>query len=565
MVSGPGIVLLNVFALCLLLVCLRYGIHRERNDVLVWTRPYSASTVGFSFLNLENSISRHVWNQLVAAGGLLVGGLTFIAFQLHERHLRHASGRRSVDRRKSRDRKLPLLSRPPTRRSNAEGCLSLNSATLFGLILSSVLASTAAVAALGMNLRPFSASSPIPKQRTRDLRSQVQFVPSTDMTAIVYQSALLRAVSATSGRFSTSNNHAIDNRPPRIGCANYPDLRTRGVGVKPAGVAEAGPLNLLAPGLIIHSLQGVTMGTNMSAVCRDESSDWSGKHKQVSPLRYESTFSRHQTDGTEDPAPRRLTMAFRDPGEVVLRSWLEDSGEDDPPRLRQMFVLSRIGRRTGDSTYTEKDAAVCLGVAVLACDYSGQDVRHLIRVNGDSSPITFLEELGAANELSWSDMRPAARAISSVIENGLPGGGNGGVLMAGLAHGGLRGFSEFAKVDKGRLLEEILTDAAQGYFSVWRQRVEWWSVGSNKATPDGWVKGLALRVGGGGWFWVGIMAVLTSLPLVALFRMARAWDRTGELLLSEICSDDGLSEDEDQAMFITQLAPKHDSPPAYSD
>jgi hypothetical protein len=559
MPSGPGIVLLNILALCLLLLCLRYGIRRERNHTLVWTLDHGASSVGFSFINLENIISRHAYNQIVTIGGCLLGGLTFIAFRLYERHLQNAAQRFTAERRWARDGKRPRNSRTATQRSVPEHGISLDGTTLFRLVGTCLLGSLAVDAALGVSLRAFSTGSPLHQINTRDLARSPGFVPSVDTAAIIYQSALLRTLDIT----GAYGNLAIDSRPPRIGSASYPTLRTRGVGVDPAGVARTDFLNRLAPGMTIHSLGGVASGTNISAACRDEIDAWHWKRRRLSPARYEIRLT-HGADSGEDPASVTLTMAYADAREMVLRTWLDD---DDGPVLRQMFVFSQLHRKMDDpnDTEDEDEQAAHQQLVVIACEYTGHDASYLVRVPTDGSPISFLEDRGQGSALSPADVRPAAQAISGALGAGLTGAGDAAVLLAALFDGGHRGHDWGSDGSFERLLGDVLTDAAQGYYSIWRQRVEWWSVGSNKATADGWVRGRALRAGGGGWFWVGVTAALAALPSMALFRLVRTWDRTGERLLADIGSDDGLSEDEDQALFVERLAPRRNRPPPYSE
>ena len=580
MALGLRAALLNIVASGLLLIGLRFAVLFESTVVLVWKEGFGGDSVQLSFVNLENYVDRHVWNQILAAGGVLVGGLAFVAFRLHERHLRH-----SLDCRKSRGRGLSLLARPPTQRSNAGGGFWLDGASLFRLAVASILASTAAVSTLGMHLRPFSTGSPIPQQRTQDLRHifygqregtpDIQ-VPSTDMAAIVYQSAFRRTVGATGDRSTfpgrskpSAADYVIDSSPPRIGWANYQDLRTRGVGAYPARLADTYPWHLLAPGLTFHSLEGFTVGTNISAECQDETMFWDWSYEQVVPLRHENTFV-HRFEVTQRSRQRVVTIFQSDPAEIGIQTWLDDNLAlgGVPLSLRQIFVLSRIDHKMGDSPYM-KDLVRFPSVRVVACKYVGRDIRHRVSLGGLGTPIKFLEELEPLGELSPLDMDSAAKAINRVIGPDLRSGGDGGALMAGMTHGGLQAvlWLNSVEVDMENLLEEILTDAAQAYFSVWRQRAEWWRQPDNIQASGGQVTGLALRVGGGGWFWVGIMAMLTAMPLVALFRLAQlvGWDPSEGSLQSDSSSEDGLSEDENQAMFIMQGAPKYECPPAYSD
>jgi len=275
--------------------------------------------------------------------------------------------------------------------------------------------------------------------------------------------------------------------------------------------------------------------------------------------RFDATNLRGQTVSTYQ----------RDPAELGIHTWLDRFAEEGiSPRLRQMFVLSRIDHKTPDM----EDVLMYPSLRVVACEYSGRDIRHRVRIRRADEPIRFLEELEPLDELSWSDMVPAATAIDRVIGQDARGGGDGGALMAGMTHGGLQTALWFDSVEVNieRLLEDILTDAAQSYFSVWRQHAEWWSQPHRNDVANGQIghiTGLALRLGGGGWFWVGVMAALTALPLVALSRLARParWDPDREYPLSEISSDDGLSGDEDQVMFTMQGVPKCEYPPAYSE
>jgi hypothetical protein len=226
--------------------------------------------------------------------------------------------------------------------------------------------------------------------------------------------------------------------------------------------------------------------------------------------------------------------------EIAIQTWqgsdtdflfgyqLSDFDLPGPDVLHQHFIIARLNHTWDDDANAMR---VDPQVTVLDCVYSGSDVKHFVSVSDQATPIEFLRspEPEVLADLTSSDMEPAAVAIDLVLsgQNRDQGArsGDGGAMMNGLEHAGLQRrlyesrFTTKPEIDFATLIEAILTDAAQAYFTLLRQSGECW-LGSYTDAAGGELRGRALRVGGRGWVWIAILAVLAAVPLVALVRTA---------------------------------------------
>ncbi|KAH8895770.1 hypothetical protein GQ53DRAFT_32936 [Thozetella sp. PMI_491] len=588
-------VLLNLAAAVLLATALGFGIFLNHNVVLVWDREGCGVVLGVSLVDLERYFDRNIWNFMFGCGGSLFGALVYVSFAVHERYLHDVTRRRGL----RGEPQLPFLVRPMTRAPRPtvddKAPFRLGGSSLMKLSLFSALTCVASLATFGMNNVPFSVSSPMPKLLTRDISAwtyqpvnrELPQVSSSDMMPLVYRSAYMRTLDKIQGdklRRPQSTLYRVDSPPLRVGQGWFPDLRTRGIGAHEAPFTpRTYPWSMLTKGWTVTSFSGVVIGTNITATCKKstDESNWKWTHSVVpsdAAARKMGFQYRFEVAGTVPGYRDGLTVFIPENAEIGMKTWQDVLRDSESKILRQTFVIARLVRATQGADPENPYNRVVPQLVVIECLYLGSDVPHFIALNEPTAPVEFLKELEPVAQLAFEDMQPAATAVNLALgRDGLEAGargGDGGALMDGLEHAGIQTYlrdlhkAKRDDIDMVRLLEDILTDATQGYFTLRRQGAEGYSGPYDKDWSGGELTGRALRVGGGGWLWVGIIGLLTAMPIVALTRivllacLVPAWDANN---ISPLLLDDDLNDDEQRYIERRRLGLEDDDLPPYQD
>jgi hypothetical protein len=555
---------LNIFSLICLYTALQSSIQLKTDTVLIWNDRWYGSTPYNKFTSLERHFHRDIWNQLITAGAILLGSLTVYAFQLHERYVHIL-----VQQKPSAARVLPHI----LQSSHATGQgLNRGLSPLLQFAIVTVAGSIAASLALGMHLVPWTVVSPIHKTLTNQLRpifydapdTNFPQVPTADLISAVYRSIYLRAAGAagTTDLPSVRQLHRFKDHNIRIGDTIYPNASTLGVGISLSSLRRSPDFEVMAPGFAFISLNATVVGTHAVAKCKDMTSDWTWQ-----TARYEVIFE--SKDVRRSPAVS--VVRYHQEDNIAMSTWLEGWNRLDPSDmavpLRQMFAIIRCNE---SNCYNSPPSS--LEALVVECNYTGHDRLQSVTLSGPNEPIQFGEDKGIIADLRREDLAPAATAISLLMgRETSKWGGDGNILIEGLTQSGYflqSNAGDKRTADFVRLLENVLTDTVQTYFTLLRQESEIWRLPFRSEETEGTITVVVLRVGGRGWIWVTIIASLLTLPLVSLVRLTIAWYHVYHTLERlELVADfeDSALSDGDDDTFLPQLLSKGEKfSPSYS-
>src|SRR3569833_1344229 len=379
---------------------------------------------------------------------------------------------------------------------------------------------------------------------------QVDVALDADLEPVIYRSAWLRtaiALNLTDDRIPDDSLNP--NAPPpyadgpgRVGHVVYPSMRTGGFGLnthmldipgfpKYAPLPPGGdPLERRpflgvayshASGPRFVSLDAVVMRTNISVDCADDSAHWSLGLEYESDLMRIFKGERHPRRGGFRENYFVIRHLRTDPI-MRMTTWTQavDNPEGASKSVHQIIVLTFIDAcGTGDRAL------------VLDFRYGGNDVIQKAEVTDPSKPIVPGDQFIPSDELSYWVLWAAAKRIDTLLGL-LPtmGRGDGGAVAKAMVAAGIdkamRGGpypgDDPLTADMAPLLSDILTDAAQGFYSLMRQGFEVDIRNRDRETPLGHstLRYISKRIGQGTWFGPGMLLISWALCLVSCARCA---------------------------------------------
>lgn len=525
---------LNTVSLLCLLTGIYYSVQFYRKPLLAWDVPLHLSYQKIGTVRHSRSLARYdadLWNNAVQICGGVIAAITVVAFQ------RHRNGRAQQT---TQPISGPRSRRPPGSVTSSiwgRFGLSLNSKMGLSTILACVgIGAGVSSRLLGIHTATWTTTSPIGAVSTAAITAELTRVPAAtpwDMSSVMLRSAFERVVSQiTHGREVTHRylrRHLMDGEGVRVGTTVYPSIRTHGVGVAPAPWERKG-YRVPVDHARVLAYEPVVAATNVTVQCSDSTEDWAWGYEV------------HEFASTEEPdQPNTIVHRFhvspkidwhsRGPNRTAtyidwqnefsnLETWraLKKGGDEpedtDNAELHQLFLFTNV-----DPIHHVPK------IILLDCLYGGVDVIRKVTMTSPLEPISIGDVISTKDALNVEDLYPATFAIESAL------GRDGGAMIAGMAAAGMTSLETWDHLMRGRtlelneLLEHILVDTAQAYFSLvrqWREEAQFFSW--PRDVPAGHLTATTKRLGWDGSAGLGavvLLGLLALLPLTALTNLSR--------------------------------------------
>jgi hypothetical protein len=377
-------------------------------------------------------------------------------------------------------------------------------------------------------------TSPIGAVSTAAITAELTRVPAAtpwDMSSMMLRSAFERVVSQKAYGLEVSHSylsrHLRDGEGVRVGRTVYPSIRTHGVGVAPALWERRGYRVPVDQGRVL-AYEPIVAATNVTVQCSDSTEDWACGYEvnefasteepdQPNTIVHRFHFSPKIDWHTRGPN-RTVTYVDGNKG-FNLETWQalkkdsDDPGHADNIEVHQIFLFTNVG-----------PISRVPKVILIDCLYGGVDVIRQVTMTSPLEPIFIGDVIDTKDALDMEDLYPAA----SAIENAL--GRDGGAMVAGMAAAGMTSLEMWdylrgRTLELNELIEHILVDTAQAYFSLvrqWREEAQFFSW--PREVPAGHLTATTTRIGWGGSAGVGgmiVLGLLALLPLTALTSLSR--------------------------------------------
>jgi len=376
-------------------------------------------------------------------------------------------------------------------------------------------------------------------------------VPDVELAPVLQRSAFIRTAILTGLNDTQMGDDSLivpfQDGPGRVGNAVYSSVRTGGLGIvlpRKNGVPQL-PTSRFGSvaGLEFQRFEAVVTRTNISASCLDVTGDWKWEHgmlmensqdgagsievpihrfKVKKPLAGKGVRDYHVV--YQAGPPHGLNMR--------LLTWMNESEVPDytrPEGISQIFSLFFVAANT------EYD------VAVIDCTYTGKDVMQKATVTNWDMPIVLGEEETVADDLDYWSLWAGASRISRLLAPKNPdGAGGGGIMFEAMLSAQLDaaignhtlGHRRAALQTLPSLLGDILTDTAQGFYTLARQKLEtgWQNKEADPALGHSVLYYTVLRVGGGSWLAVVVLLSFLATTLWFTVQAGLTWkrDRLGQ-------------------------------------
>ncbi len=523
---------LNIAALLCLMTGIYYAVQFHNKPLLAWDVPLHLSYQKIGTVSHSRSLARYdpsLWNHAVQICGGAIAAITLVAFQ------RHRDGRAQWTGQPT--------SGPSSRRSLSSVTASPWSAFGFNfggkMGFSTILACMSIGAGvfsslLGMHPATWTTTSPIRAVSTAAITAELTRVPAAtpwDLSAVMLRSAFERVVSQKPHGMATTHHyltrHLTGGDGVRVGRTVYPSIRTHGVGVAPVPWERKGYRVPVDQGRVL-AYSPIVAATNVTVQCSDSTEQWGWGHEV------------HEFASTEEPnQPKTVVHRFhvwpkvdwhtRGPNRTAiyvdadktynLETWEALKKEGDEPSDANNMEVHQIFLFTNVNPITLKPKVI-----LIDCRYGGVDVIREVTMTSPLEPISIGDVMDTKGALDMEDLWPASQAIESALRR------DGGAMVAGMAAAGMTSLEVWDYL-QGRtfelhgLIEHILVDTAQAYFSLvrqWREESQFFSwprevaPGSLTATTKriGW-DGFA------GWRGMIVLGIFALLPLTALLELSQ--------------------------------------------
>ncbi len=519
---------LNTLSLLCLLTGLYFAVQFHKKPLLAWDVPTHLSYQKIGTVVHSRNLARYdadLWNHAIQICGGVVAVITLLAFQ------RHRNGQTQWT--------AQPASGPRSRRSTSSGWsrLGFDFSTKMGP--STILACMAIGAGvfsrlLGIHTAIWTTTSPIRAVSTAAITAELTRVPAAtpwDMSSVMLRSAFERVVSQKPHGLAVTHSyltrHLTGGEGVRVGKTVYPSIRTHGVGVAPAPWERRGYRVPVDQGRVL-AYAPVIAATNVTVQCRDSTEDFAWGHEvhefpsTAEPDQPNTVIHRFHFWPKTDwytRGPNR-TVTFVDAGKPFkLETWQAFKRESDDPEhvdnldVHQIFLFAKIG---------PIDHVPELNL--IDCLFGGVDVIRQVTMTSPLESISIGDVMDAKDALDFEDLNPAAAAIEDAL------GRDGGAMVAGMAAAGLTSVEMWdyfhgRTLELNELIEHILVDTAQAYFSLvrqWREESQFFSW--PRDVPAGHLTTSTKRIGWDGGAGVGgivVLGLLALLPLTALTSLSR--------------------------------------------
>ena len=517
---------LNTLSLLCLLTGLYFAVQFHKKPLLAWDVPTHLSYQKIGTVVHSRNLARYdadLWNHAIQICGGVVAVITLLAFQ------RHRNGQTQWT--------AQPASGPRSRRSTSSGWsrLGFDFSTKMGP--STILACMAIGAGvfsrlLGIHTAIWTTTSPIRAVSTAAITAELTRVPAAtpwDMSSVMLRSAFERVVSQKPHGLAVTHSyltrHLTGGEGVRVGKTVYPSIRTHGVGVAPAPWERRGYRVPVDQGRVL-AYSPIVAATNVTVQCSDSTEQWGWGYEV------------HEFASTEEPdqpntvvhrfhvwpkvdwhtrGPNRTATYVNADKQYNLETWEALKKDGDEPRHSNNPEVHQIFLFTNVNPITHKPKVI-----LIDCLYGGVDVIREVTMTSPLEPISIGDIIDTKGALDMEDLYPMASAIEDAL------GRDGGALVSGLAAAGMTSLEVWDYL-QGRtfelheLIEHILVDSAQAYFSLvrqWREEAQFFSwprevaAGSLTASTNriGW-DGIA------GWRGTAILGLLALLPLMALLEL----------------------------------------------
>ncbi len=505
---------LNILSLLCLLTGIYLAVQFRNKPLLAWDVPLHLSYQRLGAVSHSRSLARYhpdLWNSAVQICGGVAAALTLVAFQ-HSR-----------DDGQARRTSTPL-------RFNLRGNPGLGAVlvwTTIGAGVSSVL--------LGMHPGTWTTTSPIRAVSTAAITAELTRVPAAtpwDMSSVMLRSAFERVVSQQAHGLEVTHrylsHHLMPGQGVRVGRTVYPSIRTHGVGVAPAPWERSG-YRVPVDQARVLAYEPIVAATNVTVQCSDSTEDWAWGHQvrefpsTEEPDQPNTVIHRFQLWPKKDWHTRgpnqTITYINGANGLLKLETWqaLKKGGDErhhaDNMEIHQIFVFANVD----PINHVPK-------VILIDCVFGGVDVIRQVSMTSPLEPVSIGDVMDTKDALDMEDLYPAGAAIEKAL------GRDGGAMVAGMAAAGMTSLEvwEFLRdrtLELNELIEHILVDTAQAYFSLvrqWREEAQFFSWPGQ--VQAGRLIATTTLIGRAGITGVGAMVVLGLLalfPLTALTKLSQ--------------------------------------------
>jgi hypothetical protein len=406
---------------------------------------------------------------------------------------------------------------------------------------------------LGMHPATWTTTSPIGAVSTAAITAELTRVPAAtpwDMSSVMLRSAFERVVSQKAHGLEVTHSylsrHLRDGQGVRVGRTVYPSIRTHGVGVAPAPWERRGYRVPVDQGRVL-AYAPVVAATNVTVQCSDSTEDWAWRYEvhelagapaeEQQPDQPNTVIHRFhlspKTDWHTRGPNQTITYLHGNKG-LNLATWQamkKTNKDDDDPgpgdgdntEIHQIFLFTNVG-----------PINLAPQITVIDCLYGGVDVIRQVTMTSPLEPISIGAVMDTKDALDVEDLYPMA----SAIENAL--GRDGGAMVAGMAAAGMTSLEMWDHLGNGNgrttlalseLIEHVLVDTAQAYFSLvrqWREEAQFFSW--PREVPAGHLMATTKRIGWDGSSAAGlggmiVLGLLALLPLTALTSLSRGMVR----------------------------------------
>ena len=525
----------NIISLLVLLVGINYAAQFQRKPLLAWEAPLHLSYQRIGTVSHSRVLALYdaeLWNLAVQVGGGIIAAITVVTF---------LRGRR--------DGPAPLRKANPrmkTVQDIAGGRFNINFNSKIGLstILACIsLGSQLFSNLLGMHPATWTTTSPIRAVSTAAITAELTRVPAAtpwDMSSVMLRSAFERVLSQKGhGALDITHRylsrHLQEGEGVRVGKTVYPSTRTHGVGVAPAPWERRGYRVPVEQGRVL-SYEPIVAATNVTVQCVDATEDWGwgyevhqfpSTQEPKQPHTIAHRFHVYPKENWKTRGPNRTVTYFDDDEAPNLETWMAlrrhgtDSESANDMQIHQLFLFTNV-----DPIHRQPQ------IIMLDCVYGGVDLIRQVVMTSPLAPISIGDVLDTKGALDMEDLYPAASAVETSL------GRDGGAMVAGMAAGTMTSlemweYLEHRTLKLHELLENVLVDTAQAYFSLvrqWREESQFFSWPRDVA--PGQLVMTTRKIGWDGGAGVGGLAVLgllALLPLTRLVGMSRSYVQSKRL------------------------------------
>lgn len=527
-ISRVWLFALNVVSLLCLLTGIYFAIQFYKRPHLIWDVPLHLSYRGFGTVVHSRNLARYdadLWNQAVHICGGITAALTLVAFQRHRNEQAQWTGQPTSRESSRRSRNSATSSR--WNRFGFSGKMGLSTIVACTLIGAKVFSGL-----LGMHTATWTTTSPVGAVSTADITAELTWVPAAapwDMSSVMLRSALERTASQNKHGMGTMHSylkrHFKEGEGVRVGRTIYPSIRTHGVGVAP-GPWERSSYRVPVEQARVLSYEPIVAATNVTVRCRDSTEDWAWGYEvrefasteepdQPSILVHRFHVSPKRDWHTRGP---NRTVTYIERYGFNLETWQalkkdEDDREHADMEVHQIFLFTNVH----PINHTPS-------IILIDCMYGGVDVIRQVTMTSPLEPIHIGDVISIKGALNMDELYPAASAIDEALHRG------GGAMIAGMAVAAVTSLEMWdylpdRALELNELIEHILVDTAQAYFSLvrqWREEPQFFSW--PREVSPGYLMTTTKRIGwnnSAGVRGMVILGLLALLPLTALTSLSR--------------------------------------------